>query len=417
MKILVVAESINIEDSSGSKANVAFIHNLVKADFEVLVYHYTLRDIKLKNVNTYAIPEIKISVNYFLSRLQRIISRKFKINFAPFLERLFGFSFTFFNDTSSIKKALEKSKFEPDLIVTLSKGASFRPHYAVLKLPELHNIWMAYVHDPYPFHFYPRPYTWVESNYKQKEIFFANVCDKAKYSVFPSQLLLEWMGSFYPNFLKTGIVIPHQSSKYKIKNSDFPDYFDPSKFNLLHAGNLMKARSPEGLIKGLQLFFNKNKEAQEHTRLLLLGPSSDFSKILEEYKKSIPQLIINNKNIPFDEIYNIQKNVSVNIIIESKSEISPFLPAKFSHCVEANKPILSLAPFYSETKRLLGVNYDYWSEADDENKIAAILEKLYNLWKQNSNDLLLNRNDLEQYLSADYLREIIVSLNKKTTVI
>lgn len=417
MKILVVAESINIEDSSGSKANVALIHNLVKAGFEVLVYHYTLKDIKLKNVNTYAIPEIKISTTYFLSRLQRVISRNFKINFASFFEKLFGFSFTFLNDTNSITKALKKSKFQPDLVLTLSKGASFRPHYSVLKIPHLHDKWMAYVHDPYPFHFYPRPYTWVESNYKQKELFFAKVAEKAKYSAFPSQLLLEWMGSFYPNFLNTGVVIPHQSSTYQIQNLNFPEYFDPSKFNLLHAGNLMKARSPEGLIKGLQLFFNKNREAQQQTRLLLIGPSSDFSKILEEYKKSIPQLIIYNKSIPFDEIYNIQKNTSVNIIIESKSEISPFLPAKFSHCVEANKPILSLAPFYSETKRLLGINYDYWAEADDVSKIAEILEKLYYLWKQGSDNLLLNRNDLEKYLSADYLREIIVGLNKKTSVI
>ncbi len=410
MKILVVAESINIEDSSGSKANVALIHNLADAGFEILVYHYTLKDIKLKNINTFAIPEIKISTTYFLSRLQRVISRNFKINFAPFLEKLFGFSFTFFNDTNSIAKALKKCSFNPDLVLTLSKGASFRPHYAVLKLPELHNKWMAYVHDPYPFHFYPRPYTWVESNYKRKEIFFTKVSEKAKYSAFPSQLLLEWMGSFYPNFLKTGVVIPHQSSKYQIQNLNFPDYFDSSKFNLLHAGNLMKARSPEGLIKGLQLFFDKNKEAQEETRLLLIGPSSDFSTILEQYKKSVPQLIIYNKSVPFDEIYNIQKNASVNIILESKSEISPFLPAKFSHCVEANKPILSLAPFYSETKRLLGNDYPYWAEVDQVDKIAEIIGDMYKLWKQNPNNLKLNRQDLVDYLSKGYLKSIIDGL-------
>jgi hypothetical protein len=37
-------------------------------------------------------------------------------------------------------------------------------------------------------------------------------------------------------------------------NSSFPSYFDVSKFNVLHAGNLMKQRSPEGLIAGFQLF-------------------------------------------------------------------------------------------------------------------------------------------------------------------
>ena len=42
MKILVVVDSINIEDSSGSKANVALIHNLVVAGYDVLVYKDTI---------------------------------------------------------------------------------------------------------------------------------------------------------------------------------------------------------------------------------------------------------------------------------------------------------------------------------------------------------------------------------------
>jgi hypothetical protein len=217
MKKLIVVDSINIEDRIGSKANVALIHNLVAAGFEIMVYHYTLKNIQLKGVNCVAIPEIKFSPLYILSRIQRVLSRKLIINFAPFLKKM-GFSFTFFNDTNSIAKALKKCTFEPDLVLALSKGGSFRLHYAVLQLSELRSKWMAYVHDPYPFHFYPRPYTCVESNYKQKEIFFTKVSEKAKYSTFPSQLLLEWMGSFYPNFLKTGVVIPHQSSKYKIQN-------------------------------------------------------------------------------------------------------------------------------------------------------------------------------------------------------
>src|SRR5690606_23552801 len=129
------------------------------------------------------------------------------------------FSFTFFNDTNSIAKLLRKEKtFKPDLVITLSKGASFRPHYALLKCPEFHEKWLAYVHDPYPFHYYPRPYNWVESGFKNKEAFFKAVSEKAAFSAFPSLLLKEWMGSYFPNFLKTGIIIPHQSVAYEIKN-------------------------------------------------------------------------------------------------------------------------------------------------------------------------------------------------------
>jgi hypothetical protein len=416
MKILVVVDSINIEDSSGSKANVALINNLVEAGFEVLVYHYTLKNIQLRGVNCFAIPEIKYSPLYFLSRIQRILSRKFNINTAPFLEQLCGFSFTFFNDTNSIVKVLKKLVFQPDLVLTLSKGGSFRPHYALLKVPELHDKWMAYVHDPYPFHFYPRPYNWVESSYKAREAFFVKVAKKAKYSGFPSQLLLEWMGSYYRDFLKTGVVIPHQNAKYDFEisrgNLPFPFYFDNTKFNLLHTGNLMEHRSPKGLIEGLQLFFKNNPKARDQVRLLLLGPSSNFAQMLDAYQERIPELYVQDGTIAFDEVYHIQKNTSVNIILEAKSEISPFLPAKFPHCVAANKMIISLSPFYSETRRLLGNDYEYWSEVDDIPKIADIIGELFNLWKKNPINLLLNRSDLEDYISVGYLKQTIKDLHK-----
>jgi hypothetical protein len=412
IKILIVVDSINVEDSSGSKANVALIKNLVEAGFEVSVYHYTLKDIQLSGVSCFAIPEIKLSYLYYLSRLQRVIWRNFNINLAPFLQKIFGFSFTFFNDTNSIKKALKKINFTPDLVITLSKGASFRTHYAVLQLPQYHDKWMAYVHDPYPMHCYPRPYDWVESSYKQKQEFFRLVSEKARFSSFPSQLLKEWMGSYFPNFLKTGIIIPHQNADYKINDVVLPDYFDNTKFNLLHAGNLMLQRSPKGLIEGYKLFLKNNPEAKEFSKLILIGPASSHSKMLEEYQLNNTEIYIYNGTVPFDTVYKLQKNVTVNIILESKSEISPFLPGKFPHCVEANKPIISLAPYYSEVKRVLGEKYPYWAEVDDVSKIATIIEILYTIWKINPDDLALNRKDVLNYLSSDYLKKVINDLQK-----
>nr|WP_314897211.1 UDP-glycosyltransferase [uncultured Flavobacterium sp.] len=410
MKILVVVDSINIEDSSGSKANVALIHNLAEAGFEVLVHHYTLKNIQLSGVSCFAVPEIKYSSLYFLSRMQRVLSWNFNINFASFLEQLFGFSFTFFNDAKSIARALKKSTFEPDLVLTLSKGTSFRPHYAVLKMPKLHDKWMAYVHDPYPIHYYPRPYNWIESSYKQKDRFFIKISQKAKYSAFPSLLLQEWMGSYFPNFLKTGMVIPHQNAKYDVENTKFPSYFDKSKFNMLHAGNLLAQRSPRGLIEGFKLFLQQNQEARKDSRLFLLGNAADHTIMLEEYKKNCPEIYIYNGNVAFDIVYHLQQNVSINVILEAKSEISPFLPAKFSHCIAANTAILLLAPYYSETRRLLGNDYPYCAEVDDVERIASIIEKLYQLWKQNPDNLFLNRSDLEDYLSVNYLKKVINDL-------
>jgi len=242
-KIVVIVDSIDINDSSGSKANVALIKNLITIGYEVFVYHYTRKEVKLHRAYCHAIKEKKRNLLYILSRIQRIIQRAFKINLAKHLEPIFGFSFTFFNDVNSIKAALKKVDIiKVDLVLTLSKAASFRPHYAVNKMPKFYDKWMAYIHDPYPFSCYPEPYDWREPGYKKKEQFFKNLSNRAKYSAFPSVLLKEWMGKFFLNFLNTGIVIPHQNIDVDLKTQVAPDFFDSDKFNILHAGSLMKQR-------------------------------------------------------------------------------------------------------------------------------------------------------------------------------
>ncbi|RXP52570.1 UDP-glycosyltransferase [Lutibacter sp. HS1-25] len=410
-RILIISDSIDVNDSSASKGRVALINNLNSLGYQLKVLHFTQKIIKLNGIDCISIPEKKYNLTYLLSRSQRVFTRFTKINFNPFIERLLGFSFTFFNDTNSIKKAiLKEMDFQPDLVLTLSKGASFRSHYAVLQIPALHAKWMAYVHDPYPYHYYPRPYNWVESGYQQKERFFRAVSEKAAYSAFPSELLREWMGSYFPNFLKTGVVIPHQNSEVGFTESELPEYFNQSKFTILHAGALIKPRSPEGLIKGFKLFLKKNIEAKDKVQLILLGNASYHKQLLDIYAKELPQLYFNNKNEKFNIVYKLQQTVSVNVILESKSEISPFLPGKFPHCIEANKPILLLAPFYSETRRLLGDDYFYTSEVDDSIKISILIEKLYNNWLVNPNSLKLNRRDLNNYISENYLKSVLESI-------
>lgn len=410
-KILIIVESIDVNDSSASKGRVALISNLANLGYNLKVLHYTKRDIELKSIDCVSITELKFTVNYFLSRLQRVFTRITGVQLHRFLENLFGFSFTFFNDANSIKKALKKeSDFKPDLIITLSKGASFRPHYALLKLPELYPKWMAYVHDPYPFHYYPRPYNWVEPGYRKKEQFFREVSEKAAYSAFPSLLLKEWMGSYFPNFLQTGIIIPHQNAEIEFSSGPFPEYFDNTKFNILHAGNLMKQRSPEGLIEGFRLFLQNNPGAKQDVKLILLGNASYHKKMLETYDASMSELFIKLLNVSFQEVLKLQYNAAINVILESKSEISPFLPGKFPHCLMADKPILLLGPYYSESRRLLGEDYPFYAEVDDVNNISDKIEMIYNDWIKNKDNLKLGRTDLIEYFDKSFLKKQIEEL-------
>lgn len=409
-KIIVVVDSIDVNDSSGSKANVALIQNLAAIGYEVKVYHYTQKKIELPSIECVSIPELKWNVWYLLSRSQRIFTRYTKININPLVEKLFGFSFTFFNDSNSIRKALEKEKtFQPYWVLTLSKAASFRPHKALLGIPKWHDKWLVYVHDPYPEHCYPRPYDWVEPGHQFKRDFFWRITDKAKYVIYPSQLLAEWMRGYYFNQTGKEVIIPHQINKDLCLKVQESNILGKNEFSLMHAGSLMDARNPNWLIEGFLNFLQNNPEAMDKSKLYFIGPPSRFDEYIKDIQKKYPQIYISNGYMPFEEVCFLMNKVSVNIILEAISTISPFLPGKFPNVIEANKPLLLLGPYYSESKRLLGNDYEYWSEINDSKKIEILIAKLYNNWKKNINQKL-NREDLSYYLSYKNLMDLILIL-------
>lgn len=405
-KILIVVESIDIDDSSGSKANVALINNLHLAGFDLRVYHYTLKEIQLSGISCISIRENRESLLFFASRIERYLRDYLKLQLHKPLQKIFGFSFTLYNDRNSIIKSLKKDgNFKPDLVITLSKGGSFRPHHALLKIPKWHTKWLAYMHDPYPMHHYPKPYTWFEPGFEKKEAFVRQISEKATYSAFPSLLLLQWMGKFYPRFLDTGLVIPHQIIHLNIEKVKLPPFFDITKFNLLHAGNLLGARNPEGLISGYLKFLDKVPEARDNACLIFIGGNNARAR-----KAAIEQSSIyaSESYIEFEQVYKMQQFSSVNIIIEANAPLSPFLPGKFPHCIAAEKPILLLGPPSSEARRLLGEDYLFWSEIYDEDKIAEQLCKLYNNW---TNGIYkVDYTQIKEYLSEKHLKTIIDSL-------
>ncbi|MFN4026761.1 MAG: UDP-glycosyltransferase [Flavobacterium sp.] len=409
MRILVVSESINVEDSSASKGRVALINNLQLAGYTLKVLHYSHKEIQLQGINCELIRENKFSTYFFLSRMIRLFQRTFKRNINATLETWFGFSFTHTNDTRSIAKAIKQAQnFAPDLILTLSKGGSFRPHRAMLRLPELQSKWMAYIHDPYPFHFYPRPFNFVELSYKHKEAFMRQITEKAKYLSFPSLLLKEWMESYFPAVAEKSCVIPHQ---IKVDNDPqlTPEFFTENQFSLLHAGNLLQQRNPDYLIKGFLQFLAKYPEAVKEAKLYFVGSYKKQEHILNQYQNH-PNIVVSDY-IEYKLVQSLEKKTAVNIILEAISEISPFLPGKFPNCVASNKPILVLGPYYSEVRRLLGKDYPYWSEANDVATIEANITELYQLWKQNPQQLQLNRPDLTHYCDEQSLKKVIDDLS------
>jgi glycosyltransferase involved in cell wall biosynthesis len=414
-KILIITDTIDAEHSSGSKANIAFIKNLITADYQITLIHYSGICIDIKGARCILAKKNRVSISFILSHFVRFFQRKFGINANKYIESLLGFSFTFFNDVQSIYKSLQKlGNYEPDIVITLSYASSFRPHAAMLKKNVWHNKWLAYVHDPFPMHSYPRPYDWVEPGHQHKRNFFVDITKKARWIGYPSQLLANWMESYYHDAKNKAVVIPHQVNKETYQE---PKYMESTNiwdntFVVLHAGALMSARNPYGLLQAFIQLLNEYPHMASDMKLLFVGRDSIYSDTINELHDTYPQIEHSKDNMSFNEVLMMQRNACVNVILEAKGPISPFLPGKFAHCIQSNRPILLLGPYYSESRRLLGTDYEYYAEIDDIQKIKTCLHKLYTQWVSNGKrPCLLNRPDMDQYLSADYLKNIIDSLS------
>jgi hypothetical protein len=249
---------------------------------------------------------------------------------------------------------------------------------------------------------YPRPYDWAEPGSLQKRAFFLGVYAKAKKIIYPSQLLAEWMESYYPNQEQKRLIIPHQISvDLNTETNDaiqLPGFFDSKKFTILHAGSLMKQRPPFILMKAFNLFLASNQEAKVNSQLIFIGGA--FKGHGDEMQSLLNENIAYHYNfLPFEMVFEIQKQATINVVIEANTWLSPFLPGKFPHLVATNKPILHIGPSISETMRLLGENYELHTPNNEKyiDGLAKKVENLYFNW-QTGKCLNLDRKDLEEYL-------------------
>lgn len=411
LNILVLADTLDIEKSSGAKGRIALILGFLEAGYNLKVLHYSRKEIQITGVATVSIPEQRNNLSYFKAKSQLLIQRLTGRNINSWVEARKGFSYTHDYDVLSIKKALNKENPEHfDYVLALSYASSFRAHKAVLQSKTWHSKFLAYIHDPYPMHSYPRPYDWVEPGHSFKRAFFVHLFDAAKHAIYPSKMLSEWMESYYPQAKEKAIIIPHLIRKDLNDTGDYPPYFDSTLFNVLHAGSLMSARNPMSLVRAFEQFLSQNLEAQEQARLVMVVGGSVFHNEMSSIATRLPQLILSNKQEDFQTTYNMQQQAAVNVVLEAKGPASPFLPGKVPHCVAANKPLLLLGPYYSETRNVLGMDYPYWSEIDDTQKISQLLEQLFKEWQEHAGNSQLNNPQVTAYLSSISITKAFAAL-------
>lgn len=404
MKLLVLAESLRINNTSSGIVSSTFISMLSKIEnieIQVITQNDFNEEIKWFNSN---VNVIKFNIPNKINFLEKIPKIRGLTSY------IYGFNLhtrKIINEwENQISHHLNKSNF--DYIFVLGSGMSFYPHFALLNLktniPVIINI-----HDPFPIHTYPIPYKKprsIISSIQEKK--FNIVLQKAYKITLPSRYLMESLIEFYPILVEKGIIIPHIGTflnNLPAIEDDLKINLIKNKINILHAGSLLGPRNPVFLLKAIYNLLSNHQNLFENVHFTFIGGiAKEHQNIIIEnkFKDSISFI---NQRISYAKSIELIKQSDAIFVIEAISSFSPFMPGKIADIVYHEKPIIALCPKNSETMRLLGIDYPYFSELDNVAKIENMLLNFINNFEKISNKVDLDI--LKNYISIKSNLEII----------
>ena len=414
MNILILVESLELNKTSSGIGRAKLINILNKKNSISVIYPKEFAP-GSTNLDPDWIENVKLKKFQpnEADTFEKLLNKVPKVRALP--SYLTGMSLSFSRIINAWEMAIEEAlnQDEYDFIFVLGTGMSFAPHFAMANIdPGI--PWIANIHDPFPAHYYPEPYR-KKSNiiYKRLASHFDKVIRRATKISFPSLRLKEWMQKFYPEIEKKSFILPHPMidesmiSKLPCLETDSIVSLKDNSFNLTHAGSLLGPRNPHHLIMAFRRFVQADPEIKKYAKLNIVGKvAREHSDILKKYNQFSENINIVTERVSYRHSLSILKQSDVLILLEAAAKESPFMPGKLADYFWADKPILALTPPKSETSRLLGKEYPYITEADNEEAIYHILIELWDRWKSEKM-MVLNRQDLRDYISGENIRQII----------
>lgn len=149
-----------------------------------------------------------------------------------------------------------------------------------------------------------------------------------------------------------------------------PELSPHRELQMVYAGNLYGARSPEPLIKALALL----EPALRRKLHITFYGNCEFPKALQ----TMPDIITYRGAVPYIEVMAAQHAADILLSIEPESQhplASAFLPSKVLEALALRKPLLAITPHGSTTESICRKGYGWAIAPTQTQAIAACLRE------------------------------------------
>jgi len=319
----------------------------------------------------------------------------------------------------AIRENWKKSKF--DYIFSMGSDAKCLSHIALNKVRETIGKRILYVHDPCPAMWNIDAYASKTTihNFRLKFI-FRKVFKQADALIFPSFKLAEWMNQKVPGLLQKSHIIPHIASptriiekdKEEIKLHDIKKKMQ-GKFIISHVGDLYEKRNIYHFIQAIKKLMQDDLNFAQNALVLQVGNNNNPKKANIKANNNI---IFIEKRIPYQQSLELMENTHLALVLEAAGPYSPYMPGKLADILYRKIPVLALSPRISEVRRILGPDYPFTAEPDNESEIYQAVLSAWEQWK-NGNLHLPDAERLKKYVSPEnfvnHFNKILVDLQRQ----
>jgi hypothetical protein len=406
-KILVVAECINKNKTSEGIGTTSFLNALAQGPFEVdcVYFQHVQHELSDTSHIDKRINLIKIENGIIDQIVQKVRPVR------RWTQKNLGVNILRARRAAKFQKALKRliKKGNYNLLFVRTIAGSIASHTAVFNLSkQLDFKWVVNFNDPAPASLMPYPYFDGKTDYPKQmandEAVVKEIVRSCDGITSPSVLLTQ-------RFLDFTGVRAEDKKVYKFphifvapQHIKTPSFLDKGKFNVVHPGSLLGPRNPEFLLKAFKTFIEQNPEKAAATKLTFFGTIHAKHKPLFDAFPHPEFLDVRDKRIPHEEALGVLQESSVLIILEAIADESPFMPGKLAEFIGLIKTVWALSPKKSETRRILGLEYPYQCEANNEDEIYKQLNALFDAWKENK-QLPLSNEKLLAYVSPKHVVE------------
>lgn len=271
-------------------------------------------------------------------------------------------------------------KWKPDVVMTVH--TPIISHLVGMRVKRQHPDlpWVSFFSDPWPSGVLPVPYRTNRTVYWLERLYLRRILQQSDTIGVTSRFAVPYLEQAgRVRIADRACCLPHCGDEIMPPATAQPlnevPAIDDCKRWLFHAGSLSGPRESRELLTAVRCV--AEQYPREFRGLLVAGESADGRTMTLARELGADRYVRTLGNLSQESAMRLASQVTCNLVVEAKMQVSPFCPSKFADYAVAGNCILAITPPVGEVRALLAEHGGGWAVCDSAEKIGGAIKRIF----------------------------------------